>query len=187
MGDCRRIWDRLVQVTELRVASNPSLSGRLPLSLANLSLKTLHYTGTGLCPPAETTFRNWLNTVASHDGTGAECAPPSDREVLELLYEEPATRTLATALESVPAFASRKSVPASGLESLPAFGELKLLRPSFDDSRFTDRAKVADLHVRLRRSRAPVPAGLAVPPACDRAIPPCTSVDAAPRPAPLPR
>ena len=60
------------------------------------------------------------------------------------------------------------------LESISAFGELKLLRPSFDDSRFTDRRLVAGLHARSRRFHAPVPAGLAVPAARGRAIPTCT-------------
>ncbi|WP_419937578.1 hypothetical protein [Candidatus Palauibacter sp.] len=73
-------------MTELRIADNPGLSGRLPLSLANLSLRTLHYDMTDLCYPAETSFRDWLNTIASHEGTGAECEPPMDRKVLEVLY-----------------------------------------------------------------------------------------------------
>ncbi|WP_419937582.1 Ig-like domain-containing protein [Candidatus Palauibacter sp.] len=77
----------LTRMTELRVADNPGLSGRLPLSLANLSLAELRYAGTGLCVPANQSFEDWLNTISSHDGTGAECAPLSDREILEILYE----------------------------------------------------------------------------------------------------
>ena len=76
----------LDRMNELRIADNPGLSGRLPLSLADLSLRTLHYTGTGLCSPAETAFRDWLSTVSSHEGTGAECAPLSDREILGIFY-----------------------------------------------------------------------------------------------------
>ena len=77
----------LAHMTELRISDNPDLSGRLPLSLAGLSLTTLHYAATGLCSPAATSFRDWLNTVSSHEGTGTECGLLSDREVLEALYE----------------------------------------------------------------------------------------------------
>ena len=30
---------------------------------------------------------NWLNTIPSHEGTGATCAPLADREILEVVYE----------------------------------------------------------------------------------------------------
>ena len=77
----------LAYMTELRIAGNTGLSGRLPLSLNLLSLQTLHYSGTGLCAPVDTSFRDWLSTIPSHEGTGVECAPLSDdREILEALY-----------------------------------------------------------------------------------------------------
>ena len=77
----------LAHVTELRIADNPDLSGRLPLSLADLSLRALHYAGTELCAPAYASFREWLSAIPSHEGTDAECAPLSDREVLKIFYE----------------------------------------------------------------------------------------------------
>ncbi len=77
----------LAQMTELRIAGNPDLSGRLPLSLDRLALRTLHYAGTGLCAPIYTSFRDWLGAIPSHEGTDAECAPLPDREVLEALYD----------------------------------------------------------------------------------------------------
>ena len=77
----------LARMTELRIAGNPDLSGRLPLSLDRLALRTLHYAGTGLCAPVYTSFRDWLGAIPSHEGTDAECAPLSDREVLEALYD----------------------------------------------------------------------------------------------------
>ena len=77
----------LAQMTELRIAGNPDLSGRLPLSLDRLALRTLHYADTGLCAPVYTSFRDWLGAIPSHEGTDAECALLSDREVLEALYE----------------------------------------------------------------------------------------------------
>ncbi len=76
----------LVHMTELRIADNADLSGRLPLALAGLSLQTLHYSGTDLCAPVNTPFRDWLRRIPSHDGTGVECPPLSDREGLEALY-----------------------------------------------------------------------------------------------------
>ena len=75
----------LAQLTELRVGGNPDLSGRFPLSLAELSIEALHYSGTGLCAPAD--FRDWLDAVPSHEGTGEECAQSSDREILEIFYD----------------------------------------------------------------------------------------------------
>ena len=77
----------LPRMTVLRIADNADLSGRLPLSLAGLSLQALHYSGTGLCVPDDTHFLDWLSSVRSHEGTGAECPPLSDREVLEIFYE----------------------------------------------------------------------------------------------------
>ena len=77
----------LAHMTELRIAHNTDLSGRLPLSLADLSLRVLHYAGTELCAPVDTSFRDWLSAIPSHEGTGGECGPLSDREVLEALYD----------------------------------------------------------------------------------------------------
>ena len=77
----------LGHMTELRIADNSGLSGRLPSSLATLSLQTFHYAGTGLCAPADASFREWLSAIPSHEGTGSECGPLSDREILEALYD----------------------------------------------------------------------------------------------------
>lgn len=75
----------LTELTLLRVGGN-ALSGRLPSSLAGLGLDELDYSGTGLCVPSQAGFRAWLSAIPSHQGTGVDCAPPSDREVLELFY-----------------------------------------------------------------------------------------------------
>ena len=66
----------LSALTELRIGNN-ALSGRLPASLTALSLRELRYSGTGLCAPADASFRAWLSTVAAHVGSGLECAPTS--------------------------------------------------------------------------------------------------------------
>ena len=76
----------LADMTTLRVGGN-ALSGRLPLSLASLSLVEFDYADTGLCAPADASFQIWLNGIASHEGSGVQCAPPSDREILAVLYE----------------------------------------------------------------------------------------------------
>ena len=75
----------LSRMRGLRVGGNP-LTGRLPLSLARLSLRELHYADTQLCAPAESDLQTWLNAIASHQGTGVECTPVSDRDVLETFY-----------------------------------------------------------------------------------------------------
>ena len=85
-GLLTRNLDGLAHMTELRIGGN-ALTGRLPLSLARLSLRELHYADTQLCAPAEESFRAWLNAVPSHQGTGVECARLSDRDILVALYE----------------------------------------------------------------------------------------------------
>ena len=77
----------LLHMTEFRMDGNADLSGRLPSSLVGLSLLALHYNGTGLCVPAEDSFRTWLNAIPSHEGTGIECGALSDREILEAVYD----------------------------------------------------------------------------------------------------
>ena len=75
----------LAQLVELRIGGNADLSGHLPYSLRRLGLEVLHYAGTGLCAPVEAAYRAWLGGISSHEGT-VECAPLSDRDILEALY-----------------------------------------------------------------------------------------------------
>ena len=77
----------LARMTELRVGGNAALSGALPQSLSALSLRALHYEGTGVCEPSRAGFREWLNAIPSHAGTGVSCGPLTDREILEAVYE----------------------------------------------------------------------------------------------------
>ncbi len=76
----------LSQMNVLRIGGN-ALMGRLPALLAQVALEVLDYSGTELCTPADEAFREWLKAIVSHEGTGVECAPLSDREILEILYE----------------------------------------------------------------------------------------------------
>ena len=76
----------LAQMRVLRIGTN-ALTGRLPIPLTELPLNEFHYAGTELCVPPGESFKAWLNTIPSHEGTGVECAPLSDREILEILYE----------------------------------------------------------------------------------------------------
>ena len=75
----------LAAMTALRVGDN-ALSGRLPRTLLDLPLGELDYAGTELCAPADEAFRAWLDAIAVLRGTGAECAPATDREILEMLH-----------------------------------------------------------------------------------------------------
>ena len=77
---------QMARMTELRIGGN-SLSGRLPESLTALSLRELHYADTELCTPPDASFRSWLTTISSHEGTGVECAPLSERDILVALYD----------------------------------------------------------------------------------------------------
>ena len=76
----------LSRMTILRIGGNV-LADRLPRTLARLSLRELHYADTGLCAPAEAAFQAWLSGIPSHEGTGVQCEPLSDRKSLEILYE----------------------------------------------------------------------------------------------------
>ena len=76
----------LGHMTVLDLGGN-ALSGRLPRSLVRLSLREFRYADTELCVPPTGSFQEWLDGIAEHEGTGAECAPLSDREALVALYE----------------------------------------------------------------------------------------------------
>ncbi len=76
----------LAALTALRVGDN-ALSGRLPRTLLGLPLDELDYAGTELCAPADAVFRAWLDAIALLRGTGTECAPVTDREILEMLHD----------------------------------------------------------------------------------------------------
>ena len=84
-GHLPYLMDGLARMTVLRLGDN-ALSGRLPLALTRLALSEFRYAGTDLCAPSEESFQEWLDGVSSHEGTGIECAPLSDRDVLEALY-----------------------------------------------------------------------------------------------------
>ena len=76
----------LARMSVLRIGDN-EISGRLPSGLVRLPLVEFEYAGTRLCAPAEEAFQAWLNTIRLHAGTGARCAPLSDRDVLDILYD----------------------------------------------------------------------------------------------------
>ena len=76
----------LTQMTALRIGGN-ALTGRLPLSLAELPLSDFRYASTELCAPIDRPFRSWLNAIPSHEGTGLDCATLTDREALNALYD----------------------------------------------------------------------------------------------------
>ena len=79
----------LEKLGELRLGGNPDLAGRLPYTLPRLgALKEIRYAGTALCVPTEAYLREWLDGVPVHEGTGADCEPAPNREVLAGLYEQ---------------------------------------------------------------------------------------------------
>ena len=76
----------LTHLNVLRIGDNASLSGRLPLNLAQLPLRDFSYGETQLCVPTTTTFQAWLAGIQSHEGTDVECGPLAEKEALEALY-----------------------------------------------------------------------------------------------------
>ena len=76
---------RLANMKRLSIADN-ALSGRLPLLLARVPLQQFDYGDTSLCAADDAGFREWLNGIPRHSGTGVPCPPLTDREILEALY-----------------------------------------------------------------------------------------------------
>ena len=75
----------LAGMTSLRIQDN-ALVGRLPLSLADVRLQEFDYEDTSLCVAEDAEFRQWLNGIPRHNGTGVQCPPLTQREILEHLY-----------------------------------------------------------------------------------------------------
>ncbi|MCY3764410.1 MAG: M66 family metalloprotease [Gemmatimonadetes bacterium] len=75
----------LASLKELRIGGN-ALSGRMPMSLVGLTLAQFDYAETALCVVDDAGFRQWLNGIPRHKGTGAQCPPLTDREALEWVY-----------------------------------------------------------------------------------------------------
>ena len=84
-GGLPQALGQLVGMTQLKVGSN-ALSGPLPVSLAELPLQEFDYDGTSLCIADDADFESWLASIAVHRGTGMQCPPLTERDVLELLY-----------------------------------------------------------------------------------------------------
>ena len=78
---------------ELRLDGNGQLGGRFRSPMTVLPLRILSYDGTNLCTPASPAFRTWLRSIPSHSGTGNECPPLTDRDVLEILFESTGGRS----------------------------------------------------------------------------------------------
>ena len=78
---------------ELRLDGNGQLGGRLRSRMTDLPLRILSYDGTNLCTAANPAFRMWLHSIPSHSGTGTECPPLTDRDVLEILFESTGGRS----------------------------------------------------------------------------------------------
>ena len=85
-GFLPRELGRLDRLASLKVG-NDSLLGRLPQTLTALDLDELRYVGTALCAPDNPTFREWLDSIPEHHGTGVACAAQSDRDLLVEIYE----------------------------------------------------------------------------------------------------
>ena len=69
----------LASLKLLGLSDNVGLTGALPLALSSLSLREFGYHGTGLCVPADESFRAWLSSIASHCGTGARAVRTRSR------------------------------------------------------------------------------------------------------------
>ncbi len=79
-------WASLRALRELRLGGNGRLNGRLASGMTALPLRVLSYEGTKVCIPADPAFRAWLRSVRSHSGTGTECPPLTDRDILETFF-----------------------------------------------------------------------------------------------------
>ena len=84
IGEIPSEFGNLSELRWLWLQHNAGLTGPLPLSLAGVPLEHLAYQGTALCVPDDEAFRQWLDGIQRHEGTGVDCL--SDRGILERLY-----------------------------------------------------------------------------------------------------
>ncbi len=77
--------EQLINLRELQIGDN-ALSGQLPLSLVSLALEEFEYGGTSLCVADNADFQTWLNGIPRHIGTGMQCPPLTEQEILQSLY-----------------------------------------------------------------------------------------------------
>ena len=78
---------KLSALMKLDVAGNSSMAGRLPQSLTALKLDEFSYADTRLCTPDDAGFQEWLETITQHEGSGRECPPTSQYDILAAIYE----------------------------------------------------------------------------------------------------
>ena len=78
---------KLSVLTKLDVSGNNSMAGRLPQWLTALALDEFRYADTRLCAPDDAEFQEWLEGIAQHEGSGNECPPTSQYDVLAAIYE----------------------------------------------------------------------------------------------------
>ena len=78
---------KLSALTKLDVSGNNSMAGRLPQSLTALALEDFLYSDTRLCVPDDAEFQEWLEAISQHEGSGRECPPTSQYDVLAAIYE----------------------------------------------------------------------------------------------------
>ena len=78
---------KLSALTRLDVSGNGDMAGRLPQSLTALALDEFRYSDTRLCVPDDAGFREWLDGITQHEGSGKECPPTSQYDILAAIYE----------------------------------------------------------------------------------------------------
>ena len=76
----------LLLLKRLRIDNNPDIGGRLPYTMPRLSLRVFRYVGTRICVPPEPFIHDWLAAIEAHEGTGFDCKPSPDREILATIY-----------------------------------------------------------------------------------------------------
>ena len=76
----------LSALVKLDVSDN-ILTGALPVTLTELALEELRYSDTRLCVPQDQDFLDWLADIAQHEGSGRECPPTSQYDILAAIYE----------------------------------------------------------------------------------------------------
>ncbi|MCY3765936.1 MAG: M66 family metalloprotease [Gemmatimonadetes bacterium] len=84
-GQVPDVLGQLANLRSLRISDN-MLNGRLPLSLTAMTLEEFDYKGTSLCVADDAGFADWLSGIPRHSGTGVQCPPLTDREILKRLY-----------------------------------------------------------------------------------------------------
>ena len=79
---------KLADLKKLNLEDNTRLLGPIPESLTTLTIESLNLEGTGLCAPAGSSYRTWLDGISDQSGVYDCAVDQPDWEALVTFYNE---------------------------------------------------------------------------------------------------